>query len=120
MEVRKTVTVLFADVVGSTAMGEKLDPEAWRRVRAGLLAGRGDVAEDERLGREAVAIAERTDFFEARALPFADLADGLRLAAGPEEATDAAQRAVQDYENKGSVAGANRVRARFAEALMEA
>ena len=29
-EVRKTVTVLFADVVGSTALGESRDPEAVR------------------------------------------------------------------------------------------
>jgi class 3 adenylate cyclase/tetratricopeptide (TPR) repeat protein len=31
-EVRKTVTVVFCDVTGSTAMGERLDPEAVRRV----------------------------------------------------------------------------------------
>jgi class 3 adenylate cyclase/tetratricopeptide (TPR) repeat protein len=31
-EVRKTVTVLFCDVSGSTAMGEQLDPESTRRV----------------------------------------------------------------------------------------
>jgi class 3 adenylate cyclase len=31
-EVRKTVTVLFADVTGSTALGERLDPESLRRV----------------------------------------------------------------------------------------
>jgi Adenylate and Guanylate cyclase catalytic domain len=31
-EVRKTVTVLFADVTGSTALGERLDPESFRRV----------------------------------------------------------------------------------------
>jgi class 3 adenylate cyclase/tetratricopeptide (TPR) repeat protein len=31
-EVRKTVTVLFADVAGSTALGEQLDPEALRGV----------------------------------------------------------------------------------------
>jgi class 3 adenylate cyclase len=30
--VRKTVTVLFADVTGSTALGERLDPESLRRV----------------------------------------------------------------------------------------
>jgi class 3 adenylate cyclase/tetratricopeptide (TPR) repeat protein len=30
--VRKTVTVLFADVTGSTSLGERLDPEALRRV----------------------------------------------------------------------------------------
>ena len=33
-EVRKTVTVLFADVAGSTALGEQLDPESLRRVMA--------------------------------------------------------------------------------------
>jgi class 3 adenylate cyclase/tetratricopeptide (TPR) repeat protein len=34
LEVRKTVTVLFADVAGSTALGEQLDPEPLRRVMA--------------------------------------------------------------------------------------
>ena len=33
-EVRKTVTVLFADVTGSTVLGEQLDPESLRRVMA--------------------------------------------------------------------------------------
>ncbi len=33
-EVRKTVSVLFADVTGSTALGEQLDPESLRRVLA--------------------------------------------------------------------------------------
>ena len=33
-EVRKTVTVLFADVTDSTALGEQLDPESFRRVMA--------------------------------------------------------------------------------------
>ncbi|HEY3181971.1 MAG TPA: adenylate/guanylate cyclase domain-containing protein [Gaiellaceae bacterium] len=31
-EVRKTVTVLFADLAGSTALGESLDPESLRRI----------------------------------------------------------------------------------------
>jgi class 3 adenylate cyclase/tetratricopeptide (TPR) repeat protein len=31
-EVRKTVTVVFSDVTGSTALGERLDPETTRRV----------------------------------------------------------------------------------------
>ena len=31
-EVRKVVTIVFADVMGSTALGERLDPEALRRV----------------------------------------------------------------------------------------
>jgi len=33
-ESRKTVTILFADVAGSTALGERLDPESLRRVMA--------------------------------------------------------------------------------------
>ena len=33
-EVRKSVTVVFCDVTGSTALGELLDPEALRRVMA--------------------------------------------------------------------------------------
>src|SRR5512132_1354189 len=31
-EVRKTVSVLFCDVTGSTALGERLDPEATRKL----------------------------------------------------------------------------------------
>jgi class 3 adenylate cyclase len=31
-EVRKTVTVVFSDVTGSTGLGERLDPESLRRV----------------------------------------------------------------------------------------
>src|ERR1700746_1163362 len=31
-EQRKTVTVLFCDVTGSTALGERLDPESFRQV----------------------------------------------------------------------------------------
>src|SRR5256885_5440172 len=31
-ETRRTVTVVFCDVTGSTAMGERLDPESLRRV----------------------------------------------------------------------------------------
>ena len=31
-ESRKTVTILFCDLTGSTALGERLDPETFRRV----------------------------------------------------------------------------------------
>ena len=37
-EVRKTVTVLFGDVVGSTALGERLDPESVRSLLARYFA----------------------------------------------------------------------------------
>ena len=37
-EIRKTVTVVFCDVTGSTAMGERLDPESLRRVMSRYFA----------------------------------------------------------------------------------
>src|SRR5215204_7497494 len=37
-EVRKTVTVVFADLAGSTGFGERLDPESLRRVQARFFA----------------------------------------------------------------------------------
>src|SRR3954466_11352806 len=37
-EVRKTVTVVFTDISGSTALGERLDPEALRRTMAEYFA----------------------------------------------------------------------------------
>src|SRR5437773_8282011 len=44
-EVRKTVTVLFCDVTGSTALGEQLDPESLRRVMARYFEVAKDVIE---------------------------------------------------------------------------
>jgi len=40
-EERRLVTILFFDIVGSTAMAEKLDPEEWRRVVQGVHATLG-------------------------------------------------------------------------------
>jgi class 3 adenylate cyclase/tetratricopeptide (TPR) repeat protein len=37
-EVRKTVTVVFSDLVGSTALGERVDPESVRRILARYFA----------------------------------------------------------------------------------
>jgi class 3 adenylate cyclase len=44
-EERKTVTVLFCDVVGSTALGERLDPESVRRVLGRFFETVRDVVE---------------------------------------------------------------------------
>jgi class 3 adenylate cyclase len=38
-EQRKTVTVLFCDVTGSTALGESTDPEALRALLPGTSSG---------------------------------------------------------------------------------
>ncbi len=44
-ETRKTVTVLFTDVTGSTALGERLDPESLRDVMARYFASMREVIE---------------------------------------------------------------------------
>jgi class 3 adenylate cyclase/tetratricopeptide (TPR) repeat protein len=44
-EVRKTVTVVFCDVTGSTALGERLDPESLRHVMARYFEAMRDVIE---------------------------------------------------------------------------
>jgi class 3 adenylate cyclase len=44
-EVRKTVTVLFADVTGPTALGERLDPESLRHVMGRYLEEMREVLE---------------------------------------------------------------------------
>src|SRR5437879_1980991 len=55
LEERKLVTVLFADITGSTTLGERFDPERWRirseerRVGKGCSGRRG--REDERESR---------------------------------------------------------------------
>ena len=45
LEVRKTVTILFCDVVGSTSLGEATDPETTRRVMARYAAAMTEVIE---------------------------------------------------------------------------
>ncbi len=99
---------------------EDVDAQAgWRRVRAKLCARRGELEEAQRLGREAVAIAGETDYFEAQALALADLAEVLSLARRPKESATAAQNALRLYERKGSIAGADRLRSRLAELQVE-
>ena len=44
-EVRKTVTVVFCDVTGSTALGDRLDPEALRRVMSRYFAAMTEAIE---------------------------------------------------------------------------
>jgi class 3 adenylate cyclase/tetratricopeptide (TPR) repeat protein len=44
-EARKTVTIVFSDVAGSTSLGDRLDPEALRRVMERYFAEMGSVLE---------------------------------------------------------------------------
>jgi class 3 adenylate cyclase len=97
--VRKIVTVVFADVTGSTALGERLDPESLRRVMAryfetasACLARHGGTVE-KFIGDAAV----------------------LRLAGRAEESAAAAREALRRFEQKGNLAFAAAVRRSMAE-----
>jgi class 3 adenylate cyclase/tetratricopeptide (TPR) repeat protein len=82
----------------------------WRRVRARALARTGELAEAERLGREAVAIASATDGLELQGGALAVLGEVLLRAGRPEESRAALEDALQRYEAKGNVVDAERVR----------
>jgi class 3 adenylate cyclase/tetratricopeptide (TPR) repeat protein len=87
----------------------------WRRVRAKLLARRGQGEEAELLAREATALAARTDFLEERAEAVADLAEVLRFAGRSEESAAALEEAIGLHERKGNVVAAETLRRLLAE-----
>lgn len=91
----------------------------WRRVRAKVLARRGELDEAERVGREAVGIASATDVLELRAQALADLGEVLRLADRSQEATAALKEALALYEEKGNVVETGRLRGLLAEPPIE-
>ena len=82
----------------------------WRSVRAKVIARRGDLETAERLAREAVAMAESSDFVTAHAEARMDLAEVLRLAGRDDDAAHAVEEAISLYELKGNVLAAERAR----------
>jgi class 3 adenylate cyclase/predicted ATPase len=100
---------------------EALDPEANVRsesVRAKVLARRGEYAAAEALARDACAIVDSTDYLDERAAARRALAEVLRLARRPAEATAEAEIALDLYEQKGNQVMAEWVRALLAELQM--
>jgi class 3 adenylate cyclase/tetratricopeptide (TPR) repeat protein len=83
----------------------------WRAARAMALARGGQVEDAERLARDAVTLAEGTDFTDTHADMLRSLAEVLRLAGRREEAMSAEQRALAFYEAKGNVMQAEQTRA---------
>jgi tetratricopeptide (TPR) repeat protein len=101
---------------------EDVDGQAqWRRVRARVLVRMGEVEAAERIAREAVAIASGTaDILDLQAESLADLGEVLQLAGRSQEARAALEEAMQLYETKGHVVGAERLRGLLAERPIEA
>jgi class 3 adenylate cyclase/tetratricopeptide (TPR) repeat protein len=87
----------------------------WRMVLSKALARRGEFEEAERLARESVEILEPTDWLNDRGWARWALAEVLRLAGRLDEAAEAARGALAEYERKGNVVMARRVRELLAE-----
>jgi type II secretory pathway component PulJ len=81
----------------------------WRGPRAGVLVRNAELDRAEQLAREAVELAERTDFLNLHADALMGLAEVLHAAGRPTDATMAA--ALTLYERKGNLISAARVRA---------
>ena len=82
-----------------------------------MLARHGRQAVAEELARQAVAIAETTDFLNDQADAYANLAEVLQLNGKADEAKAALEQALQRYERKGNLVMARRTRDRLAAAV---
>jgi predicted ATPase/class 3 adenylate cyclase/DNA-binding winged helix-turn-helix (wHTH) protein len=105
----------FAELSEELAPADELIAQVmWRGVRARTLAGRGRMEEAERLAREAVALANKSDFLSDRGDAMFGLALVLRQAERPEDARAALTEALGLYERKGNVVGAGRAQTELA------
>jgi class 3 adenylate cyclase/tetratricopeptide (TPR) repeat protein len=91
--------------------GTNLDPRIRSRsMHAVLLARRGEQARAVRLARVAACRAERSEQPDSQAEVLLDLAETLRLCGRLEEAITASNQALDRFEHKGNLVGAERAR----------
>jgi predicted ATPase/class 3 adenylate cyclase len=113
---REEEAARFAELSEGLAAADDLITQVlWRGVRARVLADRGHVAEAERLAREAVALAERSDFINDRADALVDLAIVYTQAGRLGDARAALAGGLRLYERKGNAVAAGRARVDLAE-----
>ncbi|TMK93961.1 MAG: hypothetical protein E6G37_04885 [Actinobacteria bacterium] len=104
-EDRVEEAMALADVAETWAT----DPTAlvgWRTARARALVRLGDVERADRLGRQAVSLAEQTDSSDLRANALLHLAEVLHLSERPNEAQPFERRAFRLLERTGASAQA--------------
>lgn len=78
----------------------------WRRVRAKIVVRDGRHEEAERLAREAVALAERTDWPSDHGDALLDLGEVLFAAGRADEAESSVRQALTFFQEKGNVVAA--------------
>jgi tetratricopeptide (TPR) repeat protein len=82
----------------------------WRRMRAKILAQRGEVNDAVRLATEAANMARLSDDLDKRGRAVLDLAEVLWLAGRTQECNEAAREALDTFERKGNVVMAKAAR----------
>jgi class 3 adenylate cyclase/tetratricopeptide (TPR) repeat protein len=82
----------------------------WRSIRAIALARRGEHNEAERLAREAVYLAGKTDQLDSRAEAHVDLAEVLLLSGRGRESAHELERAIALFQEKGNEVGERNAR----------
>ena len=96
------------------ATGDLLTQVLWRGVQARVLAARGQLEDAEALAREAVSLAEQTDFVVYRGDALVDLAHILRDSGLTDDAAAAATAGLQLHEHKGNLVTAAKIRSELA------
>lgn len=106
----EALTRVSAEVAGT----KDLYSQVFRRiVQAKVMAKRRRGEEADLLAREAVALAEQTDFLQLRARAFVTLGDVLVMAGAGGEAESATREAIRLFEEKGYSVGAEQARLRL-------
>jgi DNA-binding SARP family transcriptional activator len=106
----------FTHECEETANPNDIDSQIrYRATRGKVLARRGETRAGEELVRQAVTLAQDSDFLPAHGDALMDLAEVLGLQGRQAEATAAIEAAVQLYEAKGNAVAANRARVRLEE-----
>ncbi len=97
------------------ARGDLLTQILWRSIRARLFSRRGQMQEPEALAREAVAMAQATDFINYKADALLDLAQVLKASQRIDEAVASASEGLHFYQLKGNTVSASATRAWLAD-----
>jgi len=90
--------------------GDLLTQILWRSIRARVLSRRAQMQKAEALARQAVALAQGTDFINYKADALLDLAHVLKASQRIEEAVASASEALHFYELKGNTVSASTTR----------
>jgi DNA-binding SARP family transcriptional activator len=110
----------YEDAEGFNKIVKDLEDEQgavyWRTVATKLFARRGAADEAIAVGREAVALAKKSDSLIWQGRTLMDLAEAFFLLGYPREAAEAAEEALQLHERKQNLPGAEQARA-FLSAL---